>query len=97
MQVCACVCVCVCVCVYEYVCMQMCIYVCIIEFKQTIIYTCSYIAINKTNKQKKAKKVFAVVGGGTDQFCWGARAKMTVLKFPKQSLWSSIERPYHFS
>ena len=49
----------------------------------------------KTNKNKKKYSQRWTVE--SDQFCWRARAKMTVLKSPKQFLWLSTDEPYHFS
>ena len=54
---------------------------------------CGYITSkqNKTRTKKQTKKITVV---GLDQFCWGARAKMNVLKSLKQLLWSSTDELY---
>ena len=46
-----------------------------------------------TNK-KKGSQWRAV---DPDQFCWETRAKVTVFKSSKQSLWSSTDESYHCS
>ena len=45
----------------------------------------------QTNKQTNKQKKYS------QWWTWGARAKATVLKPPKQSLWSSTDESYHFS
>ena len=87
---------CVCVCVFVCMCVCICI----------IIKTCDKISSSDTsskqltrsyktiNKKTNQKNIQAIQ---PDQYCWGARAKMTVLKSSKQSLWSSTDEPYHLS
>ena len=67
------------------------------NFMYVSMWVFVYVSINSLwlrNHQKKDSQWWTVE---PDLFCWGASAKMTVLKSWKQLLWSSTDKPYDLS
>ena len=64
-----------------------------------VIKTSTKKANRQINKQanKQTKKYSQWWAVESDQCCWGDRAKMSLLKSPKRSHWSSTDQPYHLS